>query len=82
MNSKTLWKECLNLSRWYSFGMQSRISLNSVMLFPLMNTPLEHLEQVLSPSLPTHPTTTFSSMLVLGMMQPIHPPLPKAGTYI
>ena len=34
--------------------MQSRTSLNSVLLRPLMNTPLPPLEQVLVPSLPTH----------------------------
>ena len=48
-----------------SFRMQSRTSLNSVLLRPLMNTPLRLLEQVLVPSLPIHPITTCSSMLVL-----------------
>ena len=62
--------------------MQSRTSLNSVLLRHLMNTPLQPLEQDLVPSLPTHPITTFSSMLVLGMMQPILPPLPTGGMYI
>ena len=47
-----------------------------------MNTPLQPLEQVLVPSLPTHPITTFSSMLVLGMMQLILPPLPRGEMYI
>ena len=30
----------------------------------------------------THPTTTSSSMLVLGMMPPIHQLLPKEGMYM
>ena len=47
-----------------------------------MNTPLQLLEQVLVPSLPIRPIRTCSSRLVLGMMQPIHPPLPKGGMYI
>ena len=73
MNSQTYLKGCLNLSRWHSCRMQSKASLNSALLRPLMNTPLQPLEQVLAPTLPTHPTTIFSSMLVLGMMQPILP---------
>ena len=47
-----------------------------------MNTSLQLLEQVHASSLPTHPTTTFSSMLVLGMMQLILPPPPRGGMYI
>ena len=82
MNSQTYLKECLNLSRWHSFRMQSMTSLNSVLLRPLMNTPLQPLEQVLAPNLPTHPTTAFSSMLVFGMMQPILPLPPREGMYI
>ena len=42
-----------------------------------MNTPLQLLEQDLVPSLPIHPITTCSSMLVLDMMQPILPPSSK-----
>ena len=68
--------------KWPSFRMQSRTSHNSVLLRHLMNTPLQLLEQVLVPSLPIHPITTCSSMLVLGMMQPILPPLPRGGMYI
>ena len=41
-----------------------------------MNTPLQLLELVHAPSLHTHPTTTFSSMHVLGMMQLTIPPFP------
>ena len=47
-----------------------------------MNTPLQPLEQVLAPTLHTHPTTTFSPMLVLGMMQPILPLPLREGMYI
>ena len=72
MNSQTYLKECLNLSRWHSFRMQSRTSLNSGLLRPLMSTPLQ----------PTHPTTTFLSMLVLGMMQSIVPLPLREGMYI
>ena len=42
-----------------------------------MNTPLQLLEPDLVPSLPIHPITTCSSMLVLDMMQPILPPSSK-----
>ena len=69
-------------SRWHSSRMQSRISLNSGLLRPLMNTLLQPLEQVHASSLPTHLTITFSSMHVLGMMQLILPPLPRGGMYI
>ena len=82
MNSQTYLKECLNHSRWHSFRMQSRTSLNSVLLGPLMSTPLHPLEQVLEPNLPTHPTTTFSSILVLGMMQLILQLPPRGRMYI
>ena len=82
MNSQTCLKECLNLSRWHIFRMQSRTSLNSALLRHLMNTPLQPLEQVLAPTSPTNPTTTFSSMLVLGMMQPILPLPLREGMYI
>ena len=47
-----------------------------------MNTPLLPLEQVLAPNLPTHPTTIFSSMLVLGMMLPILPLSQREGMYM
>ena len=47
-----------------------------------MNTPLQLLEQDLVPSLPIHHITTCSSMLVLDMMQPILPHLPRGGMYI
>ena len=47
-----------------------------------MNTPLQPLEQILAPTLHTHPTTTFSPMLVLGMMQPILPLPLREGMYI
>ena len=55
---------------------------HSALLRPLMNTPLQLLEQDLVPSLPIHPITTCSSMLVLDMMQPILPTLPRGGMYI
>ena len=64
------------------FRMQSRTFLNSALLIPLMSTLLQLLEQVLVPSLPIHPITTCSSMLVLYMIQPILPPLPRGGMYI
>ena len=82
MNSQTYLKECLNHSTWHSFRMQSRTSLNSVLLGPLMSTPLHPLEQVLEPNLPTHPTTTFSSILVLGMIQLILQLPPRGRMYI
>ena len=82
MNSQTYLKECLNLSRWHSFRIQSRTSLNSVLLRTLMSTPPQPLEQVLAPNLPTHPTTGFSSMLVLGMMQPVLTLPVREGMYI
>ena len=64
------------------FRMQSRTFLNSALLRPLMSTLLQLLEQDLVPSLPMNPITTFSSMLVLYMIQPILPPLPRGGMYI
>ena len=62
--------------------MTSRTFLDSALLRPLMNTPLQLLEQDLLPSLPIHPTTTCSSMLEIDMMQPILSPLPIGGMYI
>ena len=82
MNSQTSLKECLNLSRWHSFRMQRKTSLNSVLLRPLMNTCVQPLDQVLAPNLPTHLTTIFSSMLVLDMMQLVLPLPPRGGMYI
>ena len=46
---------------------------NSSLLRPLMNIPPQPLEQGYAHISPTHPTAIFSSMLVLGMMQPILP---------
>ena len=46
--------------------MQSRISPNLALLKPLMSIPPQLLEVGCAHSSPTHPTTIFSSMLVLG----------------
>ena len=82
MNSQTYLKECLNLSRWHSFRMQSRTSNNSALLRPLMNIPPQPLEQDHAHISLTHPTTIFSSMLVRGMMQPILQLPLREGMYI
>ena len=75
-------EKCLNPQKWHSFRMQSRTFLNSALFRPLINTPLQLLDQDLVPSLPIHPITTCSSLLVLDMMQPILPPLPRGGIYV
>ena len=82
MNSQMYLKECLNLSKWHSLRMQSRISHNSALLRPFMNIPPQPLEQGHAHISPTHPTTIFSSMLVLGMMQPKLPLPLRGGMYI
>ena len=62
--------------------MQLRISHNLALLKPLMSIPPQPLEQGHAHTSPTHPTTSFSSMLVLGMMQPILPLPLREGMYM
>ena len=82
MNSLTYLRECQTPSRWHSFRMLSRKFPSSVLLKLWMNAvpPLLGMGHLLTST--THPTTTSSSMLVLGMMQPIHQLLPKEGMYM
>ena len=82
MNSLITLKGCLHLSRWHSFRMQARISHNSALLRPLMNIPPQPLELGHAHNSPTHPTTIFSSMFVLGMMLPILPLPLREGMYM
>ena len=62
--------------------MLSRTFHISALLKPLMNTPPPPLEMDHSHTLPKHPTTSFSSMHVLGMMQPTLQILPGEGMYM
>ena len=73
MNLQIQLKGCLNLSRWHSVRMQSRISHNLALLKPLMTIPPQPLELDHAHTSATHCTTIFSSMLVLDMMLPILP---------
>ena len=65
-------RECLNLSKWHSFKMLSKIYPNSVLWRPLMNTPLQPVGMDHSHTSTIHLTTIFSSMLVSDIMPPKH----------
>ena len=82
MNTLTYLRECQNPSRWHFLRMLSRTFPSSVLLKPLMNTPSPPLEMGYSHTSTIHPTTISSSMLVLGMTQPIHQLLPREGMYM
>ena len=72
MNSLIYLRECQTPSRWHSFRMLSRTFPSSALLKHWMNTLLPPLGMGHSLSSITHPTTTSSSMHVLGMMPPTH----------
>ena len=82
MNSLTCQRECQTPSRWHSFRMLSRTFPSSALLKLWMNTLPPSLGMGHSLTSTTHPTIASSSMLVLGMMPPIHQPLPKEGMYM
>ena len=82
MNSLTDLRECQTPSRWHSLRMLSRTFPSSALLKLWMNTLPPPLGMDHSLTSITHPTTTSSSMHVLGMMPPTHQPLPKEGMYM
>ena len=65
-------RECLNLSKWHSFKMLSKIYPNSILWRLLMNTPLQPVGMDHSHTSTIHLTTISSSMLVSDMMPPKH----------
>ena len=72
MISQIYQKGCLNLSKWHSFKMLSKIFPNSVLWRPLMNTPLLPVGMDHSHTSTIYLTTISSSMLVSDMMPPKH----------
>ena len=72
MTSLIYQRECLNLSKWHSFKMLSKMFPNSVLWRPLMNTPLQLVGMDHSHTSTIHLTTISSLMLVSDMMPPKH----------
>ena len=75
-------RECQTPSRWHSFRMLSRTFPSSGLLKHWMNILLPPLGMGHSLTSITHPTTTSSSMHVLGTMPPTHQPCPREGMYM
>ena len=80
MNSLIDLRECQTPSRWHSFRMLSRTFPSSALVKLWMNTLPPPLGMGHSLTSITHPTTTSSSMYVLGMMPPTHQPFPREVT--
>ena len=67
--------EFTDLSERMPESIKMALLQNAVKRIPQLSIVDTPVEKILAPKLPTHPTTTFSSMLVIGMMQLVLPPL-------